>query len=149
MIRKTILLVFFCFFAFQRLFAQSTPAEVTTHFFDLYRSEGSNKALEYIFSTNKYMADKTDAIDNLKLKLHQANSIIGKFWGYDLISKKMSGENLLILTYLVRHDREPLAFRFLFYKPNDRWVLQNFKFDDQADDELEAASKMAPVTGGN
>ncbi len=46
-----------------------------------------------------------------------------------------------MLTYLIRHDREPLVFNFMFYKPNNEWHIQNFKFGNSIDDELEEASK--------
>ena len=46
-----------------------------------------------------------------------------------------------MLTFLVRHDRDPLTFRIVFYKPHVAWQVQNFKFDNKMDDELEEASK--------
>jgi len=121
--------------------AQSTPDEIANKFFQLYQSKGSDDAVEYIFSTNKYAANSQDAIDELKRNLKRASMSYGKFWGYELIVKKPAGRDFLMMTFLVKHDRDPLTFRILFYKPNEIWQVQNFKFDNKMDEELEEASK--------
>ena len=122
-------------------FAQNTPEGIVTEFFDLYKNKGGDKAIEYIFSTNPYAASSKEAIMQLEQNLKTAMENNGKFWGYDLLTTRKAGENLVMLTYLVKHDRDPITFRILFYKPNDKWQLQKFKFDDKMDDELEEASK--------
>jgi hypothetical protein len=45
-----------------------------------------------------------------------------------------------MLTYLVRYDREPL-YTIMFYKPNDKWQMQNFKYGNPIDDKLKEVSK--------
>ena len=122
-------------------FAQNSPEDIINKFFDLYKKDGSDKALDYIFSTNKYAGDSQEAIKTLKENLHKTATIDGAFWGYDLLSRKSAGQNFVMFTFLVIHDRDPLTFRILFYKPFDKWQVQNFKFDDKMDDELEEASK--------
>ena len=129
------------FLASQHAFAQNTPDEIAKKFFEVYKSEGSNKAVEYIFATNKYEDDFRKAIDNLKERLHQTVVASGSFYGYELLSRKTAGQSLILLTFLVRHDREPLTFRIIFYKPADKWQTQSFDMDDKMGDELEEASK--------
>ena len=121
--------------------AQNSPENVATKFFEFYKNEGSDKALDYIFSTNKYSGESQDAINNLKENLRKTVSFDGTFCGYELLSRKSAGQNFVLLTFLVKHDRDPLTFRFVFYKPIDKWQVQNFKFDNKIDDELEEASK--------
>jgi hypothetical protein len=123
------------------LFAQNSPEDLSGKFFDLYKSDSSDKAIDYIFSTNKYAKDSQESIDDLKRSLRKASDVAGPFWGYELLSKKTAGQNLTMLTFLVKHERDPLTFRFLFYKPHDKWQVQDFKFDNKIDDELEEASK--------
>lgn len=121
--------------------AQKSPDDIVNKFFDLYKKEGSDKAVDYIFSTNKYAANSQSAIDHLKENLKQVLAADGPFWGYELLSKKMAGEDFIMMTFLVKHDRDPLTFRIVLYKPHDTWQAQNFKFDNKMDDELEEASK--------
>jgi len=122
-------------------FAQNSPEEIINKFFDLYKKEGSDKALDYIFSTNQYGGDSQDAINNLKENLRKTISFDGPFRGYELLSRRSAGQSLILLTFLVKHDRDPLTFRIVLYKPIDNWQVQNFKFDNKMDDELEEASK--------
>jgi hypothetical protein len=121
--------------------AQNSPEEMVNKFFDLYKKNGSDKAIDYLFATNKYAKDNQEAIDQLKSNLKNILAVDGPFWGYDLLLKKMAGENFVMLTLLVKHDRDPLTFRIVFYKPHNEWQVQNFKFDNKMDDELEEASK--------
>jgi hypothetical protein len=143
MTSKTVLLsCFLCVLTSKVLIAQASPDVIINNFFDLYKTVGSDRALDYIFSTNKYVKNSQEAIDELKNALEKAIEIDGPFWGYDLVSKKMAGEHFIMFTFLVRHDRGPLTFRILFYKPHDKWQVQNFKFDSKMDDELEESSKL-------
>ena len=61
--------------------------------------------------------------------------------GYEVLSNKTAGKSLILLTILVKHDKDALTFRILFYKPNDKWQVQTFKFDNKISEELEEASK--------
>jgi len=63
--------------------------------------------------------------------------LVGNYQGYELINEKKTGENLKLLSYMVRFDRQPFRFTFIFYKPDTIWQVQNLKFDDKLDDELE------------
>ena len=139
--RKQIFLLFPLLLMFVFSFAQTSPDDIVTKFFDLYKKEGSDKAVDYIFATNKYAQNSQAAIDQLKSNLKQTIAIDGPFWGYELLSKKTAGNNFTMLTFLVKHDRDPLTFRMVFYRPHDVWQVQNFKFDNKMDDELEEASK--------
>jgi hypothetical protein len=100
-----------------------------------------DKAIDYIFSTNKYATNSQEGIDELKRSLKKTSTSAGAFWGYELLSKKSAGQGFIMLTFFVKYDRDPLTFRILFYKPHDSWQLQNFKFDNKMDEELEEASK--------
>jgi len=123
-----------------KIHGQSTTKEITDKFFALYASDPA-KAIEYGFSNNKWMAQKPDDVDNLKNKLKTLIGIIGDYYGYELLSEKTAGSNIKMVTYIVRYDREPVRFSFFFYKPKDKWQLNNFSYDENIDNDLEEASK--------
>jgi hypothetical protein len=122
--------------------AQNQPIDVIDKFFTLYESKGSDEALDYIFSTNKWMNNSQKSIDDIKYKLNGTIEQIGEYYGfYPIVTRTVKG-HMELHTYIVKYNRQPLRFSFLLYKPNDTWRLQNFKYDDNLDAELEEASAV-------
>jgi hypothetical protein len=121
--------------------AQDVPQKFVDHFFALYEAKGANEAIDYVFSTNKWMNESKDQVENVKFKLGGTLKLLGKYEGYDLIVKKSVGEHLLMYTFLVRYDRQPLRFTMIFYNPAKEWRLYNFSYDDSLDEELQEAGK--------
>lgn len=122
-------------------FAQTDPQKMIDEFFTRYKSKSPADAVEYIFSTNKWMNDSKDQIESIKIKLNSTVKQVGDYYGYNLIAKKTVGEHLAFYTFLVRYDRQPLRYNFLFYKANDKWAILNFSYDDGIDEELKEAAK--------
>jgi hypothetical protein len=121
--------------------AQDVPQKFVDQFFSIYKTKGANDAIDYIFSTNRWMNESKDQIENVKFKLNGTIKLIGKYEGHDLITKKTVGEHLLVYTFLVRYDRQPLRFTMMFYNPSKEWRLYNFSYDDSLDEELQEAAK--------
>jgi hypothetical protein len=121
--------------------AQDDPQKIIDQFFTLYKSKGVVDAVDYVFSTNKWMGDSKDQIENVKFKLNGTVKQLGDYYGYSLITKKTLGSNISHYTFLIRHDRQPLRFTFLFYNPDKEWRLQNFSYDYNIAEELEEAAK--------
>jgi len=137
--KKFILIsLMFCSFASS---AQDDPQKIIDKFFSLYTTKNANEAIDYIFSTNKWMDDSKDQIENVKFKLNGTLKLIGEYTGHSVIAKKTAGEHLTLYTFMVRYVRQPLRFTMLFYKPKNEWRLQNFSYDDKIDEELEEAAK--------
>ena len=128
-------------FAFFTTVAQDDPQKMINEFFTKYKNKGTNEAIDYIFSTNKWMTESTDQISNIKFKLNNTIKVLGTYYGNDLISKKTIGDHLTLYTFLVRYERQPLRFNFMFYKANDQWVIYNYSYDDSIDEELKEAAK--------
>lgn len=139
---KIIIILLTILFSSKESFTQNSPEDIGSKFFELYKKQGSDKALDYLFATNKYANDSKDAIDNLKINLKKTSRAMGLFQGYELLTKKNAGQNITMMTFIAKHDREPLIFRMLFYKPSGNWQVQNFKFDNTIDQDLEEASKI-------
>jgi hypothetical protein len=117
--------------------AQEAPEDVTRQFFELYEKTGTDQAVDYVFATNKWLNSEQATIDAIKTQLKKGISIIGQYYGYELIEKKSLGENFVMMVYMLRYDRQPIQFQFILYKPNLKWQIQNLKFDDRLDDNIE------------
>ena len=55
----------------------------------------------------------------------------GKFIGYELLDKKHIGSSLVKFTYLAKCSKHPLIWDFIFYKANEKWVLNYFYWNDR------------------
>ena len=54
----------------------------------------------------------------------------GKFTGYELVEQQLVSDSLVRFVYLAKCENHPLVWRFLFYKSEDKWTLNNFTWDD-------------------
>jgi hypothetical protein len=89
------------------------------------------------------MAKSADAVVNLKNQMEGlTEDFIGKYHGNDLIVEKGVSDSFLLLSYLVKFDRQPLRFTFQFYKPVDRWRIHSFQYDGNITNEVEESAKL-------
>jgi len=70
-------------------------------------------------------------------KTQEAFGIYGKLNDYEIYDNYSVGSNVVVLTYLTRHDLQPLRWRFIFYRPDKQWGLINMGFDDVLLDMLD------------
>ena len=66
----------------------------------------------------------------------------GIYISNELVTTKTAGKSVVMLTFLVNHEVQPVMFRFSFYKPNDNWQIMDFKFTTKVEGELEEASRL-------
>ncbi len=116
--------------------------DLVNTFFKKYKDEGTGPAIDYIFGTNKYFTNSA-GISTLKGKLDSLRQSVGAYLGKDLIVQKSASNSLVFYSFLVKHEIQPIRFTFMFYKPQNDWVLYRFKYDDQMDSELEDAGKIS------
>jgi hypothetical protein len=63
-------------------------------------------------------------------KTQEAFGIYGKLNDYEIFDNYSVGSNVIVLTYLTRHDLQPLRWRFIYYRADKNWLLINMGFDD-------------------
>ncbi|MGV3656735.1 MAG: hypothetical protein ACO1NX_02230 [Chitinophagaceae bacterium] len=138
---RTILTFVFATILATTSYSQTTPQEISNSFFAIYKLGDTDKALDFLFSNTPYAGDIAEGIDDVKRQLKKQTGQMGKYYGADLLTSKTAGANLIMLTYLVRYDKQPLVFNIMYYKPNNKWHMQNFQYRSSIDEELEEASK--------
>ena len=141
-ISKIIILFVFTFcLTKSSIFAQTKTEEetLTTNFFKTFKTDPI-KAYDNLFADNKWIS-KSD-LETTKIKLKDYFSDLGEFYGYEEITIKKAGESYVLKSFLVKYDRQPVRFTFILYKPVDKWKIQNFSYDSNLSDELDAAAKL-------
>jgi hypothetical protein len=100
------------------------------------------KAGDYASSYEMFLAGTRLGAQKEKMsvfvsKTQEAFGIYGKLNDYEIFDNYSVGSNVLVLTYLSRHDVQPLRWRFIFYRPDKTWTLINMGFDDVLLDMLD------------
>ncbi len=111
------------------------------NFFKLYESGKSLEAVDSIYSTNKWISQKSDDVHNVKTQLQNLQSLVGKYQGKVLLGEEDIADRLTHVTYLALFERQPVRLEFVFYRPQEEWIIYSFSFDDDIDDELESVSR--------
>jgi hypothetical protein len=125
--------------------AASTVSKGAMSYIDVFFKKykvSSDSAIDYLFSTNKLFTGNTSQINQLKQKLDSLQLNIGKYIGKELISQKSATPSLVLYSFLVKHENQPIRFTFMFYKPQNEWELYRFNYDDAMDIELMEAAKI-------
>ncbi|TPG66658.1 hypothetical protein [Hymenobacter nivis] len=139
---KKILLLSLLTFLTHYSYCQSTPESIVAEFFKEY-PKGPAKAVETLYATNPWSTRNRDGIEQIKSEVNKLTlDYVGKYHGYEPITKRHAGNSFALHSYLVRYDRQPLRFTFEFYKADDKWIVYAFKFDSNIDDELEESAKL-------
>lgn len=115
----------------------STPETIADSFFYYFKNKNIEAAIKYVFSTNKYLVQFPEVVNTLKSKFDKALPILGNFNGYQLYLKKEVTTNFVQLGYLMNFDRQPIKIVFLLYKPQNKWQIQDMRFDDKLEDIID------------
>lgn len=138
---KKIIVLIFLVFAFKG-FSQNSPKELVDTFFETYKTN-AGKAVQDLYATNQWTDRIKDDIDKIVGMVNGfTENYMGKYYGYELITKRKFAESFILYSYLVKYDRQPLRFIFKFYKPNDKWVLLSYSLDDNLGAEIEESAKL-------
>ncbi|MBS1501839.1 MAG: hypothetical protein JST32_07240 [Bacteroidetes bacterium] len=118
------------------------PVSYITTFFNIYKTQSPDKAFDYL-STKSNLAIWGDKWAYFKSKLDSVYSALGDFTGYELIGEKKVTNSLVAYSYIAKHKNYPVRFTFVFYKPNDQWLVHNIEFDtDDVIDELKQSLRI-------
>lgn len=113
-------------------------------FFNIYKTQGHQKAFDYISTKNSLEIFSADQWNVLRNKMDTLNNVLGPFIGAELITEKHVAASLVLFSYLVKYKNHPMRYIFTFYKPEDHWVIYNVKMD--SDDLLEELRQSANIS---
>ena len=70
-------------------------------------------------------------MEQLDMQIPAISHRFGKSVGYDFIEAEQLGESLMQYVYLQKFEKHVMVWRFIFYKPNDKWLLNTWYFNDK------------------
>ena len=69
-------------------------------------------------------------LEQAKLQLPMIQGRYGKSLGAEYIKEKMIGMSLLQIIQIQKFERHIIRWKFTFYNPDGKWVLDSFIYDD-------------------
>ena len=115
------------------------PAEIAgpiDRFFKTLHDGDYTAAYETFLAGSRLGAQK-DKESVIVSKTQAAFGLYGKLTDYEIFDNYGVGSNILVLTYLSRHQEQPLRWRFIYYRADKSWKLINMGFDDVLLDMLD------------
>ncbi|WP_323789039.1 hypothetical protein [Psychroserpens sp.] len=141
--KSNILICLLCFSITGLVSAQDKPQDLVDNFFKNFETKGATFALDELYRGNTWISRNNDAVEKLKTQMEGLNeNFVGKYYGKEVILEKKLSDSFVLISYLVKYDRQPLRFTFQFYRPDDTWRIQSFSYDGDLDDEIEEAAKL-------
>ncbi len=111
---------------------------IVDSFFKIYR-ENPYRAFSYKFKSNEYLQIDDSYLKKMNGTLDLILPKLGVYHGHELLIKKVAGNNLFVVSYLLKYDRQPLRLNIVLYRPNNDWRVHEVSFDDTILKELNTA----------
>ena len=118
--------------------SDKSPEEQIEQFFKIYKDDTQRAVLQLMKTNKNVNIENSDLIPKLKDTI----SKIGHYNGNDFIIKRKAGNSMVLYSYLAKHDVQPLRITFIFYKPKEDWIVYDFSFDTEVDEELKRAADL-------
>ena len=119
--------------------AVNPPPEIAAAIDKFFKGlKGGNYADAYeTFLAGTRLGAQKEKMSTMISRTEDGFGIYGKLNDYEIFDNYSVGSNVLVLTYLTRHDIQPLRWRFIYYRADKSWMLINMGFDDVLLDMLD------------
>jgi len=69
-------------------------------------------------------------LEQAKLQMPMIQGRFGKSLGVEFIKEKVIGKSLLQIIQIQKFEKHLIRWKFTFYKPDTKWALDSFTYDD-------------------
>ncbi|WP_196891176.1 hypothetical protein [Aureivirga marina] len=132
---KKIFLILIIVFISKPVFSQSNYTNMLDNFFSTYKTD-REKALNDIFNTNEWLTNNKKGLISIQSRINHEILQMGNYNGYEELITTTLSDFLVLKSYVLKYDRQPILFTFIFYKAKDQWILYDFNYDNDINDEL-------------
>lgn len=133
---RMFLLLCACFFPLS-VVAGDDPTSAAEAFIALVQANNVSEAVDQLYGSNPWLGKSSDAVTNVKNQLASAPKLVGALKNHEKLQEISVGSRFKYISYLAAYERQPVRFVFEFYKPQDKWMIFSFSFDDKLDDNIE------------
>jgi hypothetical protein len=115
-------------------------------FFTILGDNKSDEATDYLFSGNPWLRQAPDQIQNVKSQLVNMSRLVGAYKGQERLLEEKVGTNYVYLIHLGLYERQPIRFKFAFYRTDGKWRFHNFSFDATFSEDVERLADQKLLT---
>ena len=72
-------------------------------------------------------------VDQTEIQLRGTAPNFGTMIGYEFVREERVSEFLVRYTFVIKHELTLTRWIFIYYKPDDRWLLNSLYWDDQVE----------------
>jgi hypothetical protein len=88
-------------------------------------------AVEVAFDTllkGSPIAEQGQQYQMLKTQAQVTLPVMGRALGFERLDENRVGTSVVVVKYLMRHEKDAITWTFVFYRPVDRWMVTALKF---------------------
>ncbi len=113
-------------------FAQrSQTKDFCDSFLNLMVEEDIEQAFDMVEKEWPFSISEIQSLESSTIKqLDSIKGRFGKILGYELIKEDKIKESFIKYTYVMKYEKHIIRWKFIFYKPEDKWILNSLNFDD-------------------
>jgi hypothetical protein len=115
------------------------PAEIAGPIDKFFKTlkQGDYTAAYETYLAGSRLGTQKEKESGIISKTQVAFGLYGGLNDYEIFDNYSIGSNVMVLTYLSRHQEQPLRWRFIYYRADKNWKLINMGFDDVLLDMLD------------
>lgn len=87
-------------------------------------------AIDNLVSDSPMLQAKPQELAVLKNQTRSLLPIYGAMQGFEKVKEESVGTSITYFVFVARHEKHPIAWRFIFYRSQDRWFVSAFKWSD-------------------
>lgn len=109
---------------------KKVSSDIVKLFYNDKINDGFNiLAKHWPISEKEISSIKTQMLNQLDV----VNERFGRKIGYFLYDEQEAQDIFIRYTYIMKYENHIMRWVFTFYKPEDKWLINGFKWDDQID----------------
>lgn len=107
----------------------TTWEEAVGGFFARLEAGEPQEAVRQLYAGYPWMDSLGDQVTELENQLAELTEALDGYVGQERIAVQPISDRFVYVWYLAFYQRQPLQFHFSFYKPQDRWHIHQFSYD--------------------
>lgn len=110
---------------------QEQTKEFCNRFLTFMVQEETDKAFDLVENEWPFSISEIQSLESSTIKqLDSVKGRYGKILGYELIKEEKIKDTFIKYTYVMKYEKHIIRWKYIFYKPEEKWILNSFNFDD-------------------